>query len=704
MSDLHLPLFQSSKDQAFSDYRRLNSEIEHHDELYFIQNRPILSDADYDALKRKLEELEHLYPEFKTPLSRTQTVGIAPQKGFGKIHHQRPMLSLDNAFEKKEVLDFLARVKRFLRLNSLAHIDYVAETKIDGLSCAIRYKNGKFFLGATRGNGEWGEDVTQNIKTISEIPMEISPHLHTLFPPIFEVRGEVYMDHKTFEYLNEERLTKEDLPFANPRNAAAGSLRQLDARITSERHLRFFAYAFEDLTPNSSFKSPQTQWDILTLLKSLDFPVNPLSKLITDESDLWSYYEDLKDHRFKLNYDIDGIVLKVNVRSIQERLGMVARSPRWALAYKFPSAQARTTLESIHVQVGRTGVLTPVAHLTPITVGGVVISRATLHNEEDVHRKDIRAGDTVLVERAGDVIPQITGVILSERPKNSLPFIMPKTCPECGSAVVREEGFAAYRCMGSIFCPAQTISRLKHFVSRGAFDIEGLGNKHIELFYETGLIKTPADIFTLRERNSHSSKPLEEWDGWGFLSVKNLFNAIDARRIIHLDHFLYALGIPHVGEVTAKLLSHHYKTFLHFRKSIKQALNSQSHDYSNLVNFNGIGEIMANSLIQFINDAHTSTVIDELLPLITILDMEEEQNATSTALSGKTIVFTGTLIQMTRQEAKNLALKLGAKITSSVSQKTDYVVEGEAPGSKAKLARELGVQILTEQEWLNLIQ
>lgn len=700
MPDPTLPLFKASKEQALAEHTRLNAEIEHHDTLYFIENRPIISDAEYDILKRKLEAIEENYPEFKTSLSRTQTVGAAPQKGFGKVQHSSPMLSLDNAFDEKEVRDFLARVKRFLGVNTSSPIDYVAETKIDGLSCSLRYQDGEFFLGATRGDGEWGENVTENIKTISEIPKKLSKH--TSFPKIFEVRGEVYMAHETFEHLNEDRRAKEEPLFANPRNAAAGSLRQLDSRITAERHLRFFAYAFEDLSRDASFKRPETQWEVLSLLKTLGFSVNPLSQLITREEDLWSYYNSLKDNRFKLNYDIDGVVFKVNERSLQERLGMVARSPRWALAYKFPSAQGRTILESIQVQVGRTGVLTPVAHLTPLTIGGVVISKATLHNEEDIHRKDIRAKDTVLIERAGDVIPQVISVILSERPQDSKEFSMPTTCPKCGSAVIREEGFAAYRCMGGVFCPAQATSRLKHFVSRGAFDIEGLGTKNIDLFYKTNLIKSPADIFTLRERNSQMSPPLEEWEGWGPLSVKNLFDAIDAKRVISLDRFLYALGIPHVGEVTAKLLSHHYKTFQVFQTSLNLALDSESSSYQELVNMDGIGQVMANSLIQFVNDPHTHNVIDALLRLIAIRDFQEEQASKSTSLSGKTLVFTGTLTQMTRQEAKNLAQKFGAKITSSVSQKTDYVIEGHDSGNKAKLARELGVQILTEEEWLKL--
>ncbi|MBS0185373.1 MAG: NAD-dependent DNA ligase LigA [Proteobacteria bacterium] len=697
-----------TKEEATTLHKKLDAEIKEHDRHYYIENTPIISDAAYDALRRKLEKLESLYPNLKTGSSATQTLGSAPQKGFGKVSHTSPMLSLANAFNEKEISEFLERVNRFLGLPSDNFPEMMAEVKIDGLSSVLRYENGHFFLGATRGDGQTGENVTENIRTLSEIPKQLLPSLEGKYPPLFEVRGEVYMDHSSFQMLNQEREQNAEAPFANPRNAAAGSLRQLDSTITAQRHLRFFAYAFEDLTPQSSFVSPKSQSEVLDLLRKLEFPVNPLSKIIHKKEDLWQYYENLKDHRFKLPYDIDGVVFKINMQDLQNRLGDVARSPRWAIAYKFPSQQAKTYLEDIGIQVGRTGVLTPVAHLTPITIGGVVVSRASLHNEMDIHRKDIRKGDTVLIERAGDVIPQVVQAILSERPSTSEIFLMPDLCPECGSRVIQEEGFAAYRCMGGVFCPAQATEKLKHFVSRNAFDIEGLGRKHIDLFYKKELVKTPADIFTLKERNSQLEFPLETWEGWGSLSVQNLFDAIDKKRIISLERFLYALGIPHVGEATAKLLASHYKTFQNFQEEMMHAEQIQSESYQELTHLDGIGEIMAKALIEFMNDPHTLTLIDALIgkkeyhtPLITVLDFKENALETKTIFFKKTIVFTGTLTHMTRAEAKMIAEKLGAKVMSAVSPKTDFLVEGKDAGSKATVARQLGVHILSEEEWLS---
>ncbi len=703
---MSLPTFP--KEDASLLHKQLNAEIKEHDSHYFLENAPIISDADYDALRRRLEEIESFYPDLKTHASSTQTLGVSPQKGFGKVSHTRPMLSLGNAFNEKEVLDFLERVNRFLGLPSDNFPEMIAEVKIDGLSSVLRYENGKFFLGATRGDGQTGENVTENIRTISEIPLLLSSSLEGKYPSLFEVRGEVYMDHTAFQSLNQEREKNSESPFANPRNAAAGSLRQLDATITSQRHLRFFAYAFEDLSPHPSFIAPKSQSEILDLLTKLGFPVNTLSKIIHGKEDIDLYYEDLKDHRFKLPYDIDGVVFKINDHDLQRRLGDVARSPRWAIAYKFPNQQAQTFLEDITVQVGRTGVLTPVAHLTPITVGGVVISRASLHNEMDIHRKDIRKGDTVLIERAGDVIPQVVNAILSERPDSAPLFSMPTICPECGSRVIQEEGFAAHRCMGGVFCPAQATEKLKHFVSRDALDIEGLGRKHIDLFYKKELVKNPADIFTLKERNSHLEFPLETWEGWGSLSVQNLFEAIDKSRIISFDRFLYSLGIPHVGEATAKLLASHYKTFQNFQEEMSRAKDSKNESYQELTHLDGIGEVMANALISFMNDLHTSLLINTLLgketdqPLITLLDFKETTVETKTLFFGKTIVFTGTLTHMTRAEAKAVAEKLGAKVMSAVSPKTSFVVEGVDSGSKATVARELGVRILSEEDWLSL--
>lgn len=700
-----LPLFGLTKEEAEKEHLRLNKEIAYHDKLYFEENTPIISDAQYDVLRRHLENIEALYPELKTTSSLTQKVGHSPQKGFKKVSHSSPLLSIDNAFSRKEVLDFFARVRRFLKLPEHSLLPCVLETKIDGLSCIIRYQDGKILLAATRGDGYTGEDVTENIKTLADVPVILSESLKDYFPPLFEVRGEVYMDHASFSSLNKEREEKQEPLFANPRNAAAGSLRQLDARITASRQLRFYAYSFENLSKESFKHKPSSQWEILNLLRHLGFATSPLSHLITQEDEIWTYYEDLSNHRYQLAYDIDGVVIKVNDLILQERLGTASRSPRFALAYKFPAQKARTKLEKITIQVGRTGVLTPVAHLTPITIGGVVVARASLHNEDDILRKDIRAGDTVIVERAGDVIPQVVSAIKEDRLASSFPFKMPSNCPICSSPVMREEGFAASRCSGGVFCPAQSIEKLKHFVSRDAFDIEGLGDKHIETFYEKELIRSPADIFTLQERDKKSSTPLSSWEGWGQLSANNLFLAITAKQTISLERFLYALGIPHIGIAIAKLLSRHYKTIEFFLSSIKEAQDKNSTAYQDLLSIEGIGPLIANSLLLFVNDEATQKVLEDLLSssLITILPYEEKSFASS-ALSGKTVVFTGSLSQMTRAEAKSWAERLGAKVSNSVSKKTSYVIEGEEAGSKAKEARELGVQILTEEEWISLLQ
>ncbi len=700
-----LPLFGLSKEEAEKEYSRLNKEIAYHDKLYFEENAPIISDAQYDALRRHLENIEAIYPELKTNSSRTQKVGYSPQKGFKKVSHSSPLLSIDNAFSRKEVSDFFGRVRRFLKLPEHTLLPCVLETKIDGLSCIIRYQDGKLLLAATRGDGYTGEDVTDNIKTLADVPVILANSLKDYFPSLFEVRGEVYMDHAAFSSLNKEREEKQDPPFANPRNAAAGSLRQLDARITASRHLRFYAYSFENLSKEPFKHEPSSQWEILALLRHLGFATSPLSHLITQEDEIWIYYEDLSNHRYQLAYDIDGIVIKINDLTLQERLGTASRSPRFALAYKFPAQKARTKLEKITIQVGRTGVLTPVAHLTPITVGGVVVARASLHNEDDILRKDIREGDTVIIERAGDVIPQVISALKEERLASSFPFKMPSHCPVCNSQVIREEGFAASRCSGGVFCPAQSIEKLKHFVSRDAFDIEGLGDKHIETFYEKGFILSPADIFTLQERDKKNLTPLSSWEGWGSLSANNLFQAINAKRTISLERFLYALGIPHIGTAIAKLLSRHYKTLESFLNSIKEAQNKNSIAYQDLLSIEGIGPLIANSLLLFVNDEATQKVLDDLLipSLITVLPYEENASIFS-PLSGKTVVFTGSLSHMTRAEAKSWAERLGAKVSNSVSKKTSYVIEGEEAGSKAKEARALGIHTLSEEEWLNLLK
>jgi DNA ligase (NAD+) len=677
---------------AKRELKRLAAEIAHHDELYYNKSAPEITDAEYDELRRRNDAIEKRFPELIREDSPSRRVG-APlaATGFAKVAHAVPMLSIDNAFDEEDVRDFFGRVRRFLKLDADMPVECVAEPKIDGLSASARYEKGRFVLGATRGDGVTGEDVTANMRTIADLPEKL--HGRDI-PDVIEVRGEVYMRRDDFAALNRQR-EKDDLPlYANPRNSASGSLRQIDPRITASRKLHFFAYAWGEL---SEKRPADTHWHFLDRLKHWGFTVNPLAKLCPDVEAALALYRKVGEDRPKLNYEIDGVVYKVNRLDWQERLGMVSRAPRWALAHKFPAEQATTRLNKITIQVGRTGAMTPVANLEPVPVGGVIVSRATLHNEDEIERKDIREGDTIVIQRAGDVIPQIVRVVLEKRPKSSRKYKFPVHCPVCDSLAVREEGEAIRRCTGGLICNAQAVERLKHFVSRDAFDIEGLGRKHIEAFWQDKLIKTPADIFRLHRHRA----ALLEREGWGEQSVANLLRAIDDRRRIALERFIYALGIPQVGQATAKLLARHYGSLAAWRKAMTKAAKGDEGELEALDSIEGIGQSMATDIVGFFAEPHNQKVLDDLEGELDVRDAEKPKGGSPVA--GKTVVFTGTLNTMTRHEAKARAEQLGAKVAGSVSKNTDYVVVGADAGSKAKKAAELGLATLSEDEWLKLI-
>ncbi len=679
-----------SEAEAARELERLAKEIARHDVLYYQKAAPEISDAEYDALRRRNEEIEARFPHLVRPDSPTRRVGAAPAGGFTEVAHAVPMLSLANATNEEDVRDFVARVRRFLNLAENEPVELVAEPKIDGLSASLRYEHGRFVLGATRGDGTVGENVTANLATLDEIPKRLPAEV----PDLLEVRGEVYMTRRDFLALNARQEREGQKTFANPRNAAAGSLRQLDPGVTARRPLRFFAYGWGEI----SVEPDGTYWEFMARLGRWGFPVNPLARLCRDIEEVLAFYAETAGQRATLPYDIDGVVYKVNRLDWQRRLGAVSRAPRWAIAHKFPAEQAETVLEDIVVQVGRTGTLTPVAMLAPVTVGGVVVSRATLHNEDEIARLDVRIGDHVIVQRAGDVIPQIVRTVAEKRPPDARPFEFPDTCPACGSRAVRESGEARRRCTGGLICPAQQVERLKHFVGRDAFDIEGLGAKHIEEFRADGLIATPGDIFRLAAHRAE----LERRDGWGAQSVANLLDAIEQRRRIPLDRFIYALGIPRVGQVTARLLARNYGSLERLRTAMAAAQNRDSPEYRELVAIDGIGPTVADDLLGFFGEPHNQEILDDLAAEVVVEPYEETGQADS-PVAGKTVVFTGSLETMTRSEAKARAEALGAKVAGSVSSKTDYVVAGPGAGSKARKARELGIPILNEREWLDLI-
>jgi len=676
--------------RARAEHARLGAEIAEHDRRYHGEDAPTISDAEYDKLRRSYEALETAFPELAAAESESRKVGAPPSEKFTKVRHVVPMLSLGNIFADDEVEEFCARVRRFLGMSAGALLDVVAEPKIDGLSCGLRYENGELVQAATRGDGYEGEDVTANVRTVEAIPKRLKGA-----PKVFEARGEVYMRHRDFAALNTRQAEAGRPVFANPRNFAAGSLRQLDPRITAERPLQFFAYAWGEIS--EPFAS--TQLGAIEAMRRFGLPTNPLTRLCHTTAELLERYHAIEAQRATLGYDIDGVVYKVNDLALQTRLGFISRSPRWAVAHKFPAEKAMTVVEAIDVNVGRTGALTPIAKLKPVTIGGVVVSNATLHNEDEIARKDVRVGDTVVVQRAGDVIPQILEVVLDKRPPGAAPYEFPHVCPVCGSAALREidektgEADVVRRCTGTLVCPAQAVEGLKHFVSRNAFDIEGLGEKLIELFFAEGLIRTPADIFTLQARDGQGRPPLREWEGFGETSARNLFNAIDARRTIALNRFLYALGVRHVGETNARRLARHFGDWAPLRAAARAPDAAEE-----LSGIGGIGPVVAEAIADFFAEPRNEAALDALLKEITIEPMEAV--AAGHPLAGKTIVFTGSLERMTRDEAKAIAERLGAKVSGSISAKTDLVVAGPGAGSKLAKARELNIETIDEEEWI----
>ncbi|MCX2721891.1 NAD-dependent DNA ligase LigA [Roseibium salinum] len=699
-------------EEAQVELKRLAAEIAEHDRRYHQEDAPSISDADYDALRRRNSEIEARFPNLIVPESPSARIGAAPASGFGKITHRVPMLSLDNAFSDDDVRDFVGRVRRFLKLDPLmGTLAVTAEPKIDGLSLSLRYENGKLVHAATRGDGTTGENVTENAKTIKDIPVTLSGSV----PEVVEVRGEVYMAHKDFQALNERMAANGGKIFANPRNAAAGSLRQLKPEITASRPLRFFAYSWGEM----SDMPEDTQSGMVSQLEAWGFQVNPLMKRCETVEELIAVYHSIEEGRAQLDYDIDGVVYKVDRLDLQERLGFVSRSPRWAIAHKFPAEQAYTILNEIEIQVGRTGALTPVAKLEPITVGGVVVSNATLHNEDYIkgigqdgepirEGKDLRIGDTVKIQRAGDVIPQIVDVDLEKRPEGASPYEFPTVCPACGSHAVREENEktgrvdAVRRCTGGLICPAQATEKLKHFVSRNAFDIEGFGDKQVDAFYRDGLVMSPADIFTLEERDKRSLTKLRNREGWGAVSAQNLFEAINARREIDLHRFIFALGIRHVGEGNAKLLARAYGSWDAFYAAMKAAHDPDGEAYAELNDIDGIGRIVADALVEFFAEQHNREQLEALLEQVTPKEAEKI-DASGSPVAGKTVVFTGSLERMTRDEAKAMAERYGAKVSGSVSAKTDLVVAGPGAGSKLKKAQDLDIDVISEDDWFDLV-
>lgn len=690
---------------AQSEVRSLTDAIEKANDAYHRQDAPEISDAEYDRLKRRLLALEAAFPELASDQSPTQKVGGALAEGFGKITHEIRMLSLGNAFEDEDVSEFDGRIRSYLGLDSAAALAYTAEPKIDGLSLSLRYEQGKLIHAATRGDGETGENVTENARTIADIPQQISGA-----PEVLEVRGEVYMSHADFAALNARQLEKGDKLFANPRNAAAGSLRQLDASITAARPLKFFAYAWGALSEPLS----DTQFGAIERLAELGFTTNPLTKICNTPEELIAHYRSIEQQRAALGYDIDGVVYKVNDLALQKRLGFRSTTPRWAIAHKFPAELAWTRLERIEIQVGRTGALSPVARLVPVTVGGVVVSNATLHNEDYIlgrdskgalirEGRDIREGDWVQVYRAGDVIPKIKDVDLTKRAPESVPYVFPVTCPECGSDAIREEGDAVRRCSGGLICPAQAVEKLKHFVSRGAFDIEGLGAKQVETFYKDGWIREPADIFTLQARYGSGLQQLKNREGWGPKSAENLFAAIDERRKISLARVIFALGLRHVGEAGASLLAHHYGTWVAFESAMTHAQIGAGAGWEDLLSVDGVGAVLATSAITAFHQENERASIDRL---IAELDVQPavRRVATGSPVEGLTVVFTGTLEKMSRAEAKSRAEALGAKVSGSVSAKTDILIAGPGAGSKATKAADLGIRVIDEDAWLAMIE
>lgn len=690
---------------AQMELEKLAKQITKHNKAYHGDDAPLISDAEYDGLMKRNSDIEAAFPNLKLANSPSDLVGYVPQDKFQKITHNVPMLSLGNAFNADDVQEFYTKIDRFLGLDG-AVINLTAEPKIDGLSASLRYENGILVSGATRGDGQVGEDITINLKTISEIPHQLKGDN---IPEIVEVRGEVYMSHAEFAALNERQEAAGQKIFANPRNAAAGSLRQLDSRITASRNLHFFAYAWGEMSEFSF----QTQMGMVEQFDAWGFTVNPLMKMFDNADELVAHYAEIEELRPTLGYDIDGVVYKVNRLDLQERLGFVSRAPRWAIAHKFPAEKAKTIINDIEIQVGRTGALTPVARLEPVSVGGVVVSNATLHNEDEIERKDVRIGDMVVIQRAGDVIPQIVEVVLDKRPADSVAYEFPHHCPICGSAADREINAKTgkldviRRCEGGLICKAQVVERLRHFVSRNAFDFDGVGAKQVEQFYEWGIIKDAADIFDIEAKDGVEWDTIRKREGWGDLSVDKMFVAINDRREIGLDRFIFALGIRHIGETTARMLARNYETMEAFLPAMQNAAVPIGTDgmlineaYADLVNLDGMGDVVALSLVQFFAEENNINFLDKLLNAVTTIPLEKADDGSPVA--GKVMVFTGSLEIMTRNEAKAKAESLGAKVTGSVSKKTDILVAGPGAGSKLKKAEELGIEVLSEEEWVAL--
>lgn len=695
------PVEDLTEEEAVAELERLAEEIARHDRAYHEQDKPLISDADYDALRQRNEAIEARFPQHVREDSPTMKVGAAPAEGFAKVRHAVPMLSLGNAFSDEDVAEFVQRAHRYFERDKDLKIVFTAEPKIDGLSASLRYEKGKFVQGATRGDGQEGEDITANLKTIDDIPKTLKGDN---IPDVVEVRGEVFMTHEEFQALKARSAAEGGQDYVNPRNTAAGSLRQKDASVTASRNLKFFAYAWGEM----SAMPEDTQYGMVQKLGEWGFVINPLMKRVTTVEEMLDQYREIEAQRATLGYDIDGVVYKVDSLELQRRWGFVARAPRWAIAHKFPAEQATTILEAIDIQVGRTGALTPVARLKPVTVGGVVVENATLHNEDEIRRKDVRVGDTVTVQRAGDVIPQIVNHIDDGHHDEREEFVFPEVCPACGSPAVREHNEktgkldAVRRCTGELVCPAQAVEQLKHFVSRDALDIEGLGNKQIAAFFEDGRIMRPADVFTLAARDARSEKPLAEQEGWGPVSAQKLFDAIEARRKPELDRLIFALGIRHVGETTAAVFARSYGTFGAFEAAARSAAQGDEEARAGLINIDGIGETVVESLLSFFANDRNIQAISDLMA-----EIEPEPYVVASAdespVAGKTVVFTGSLERMSRSEAKAMAERLGAKVSGSVSAKTDLLVAGPGAGSKLKKAQELGVETIDEDGWFDLV-
>jgi DNA ligase (NAD+) len=694
--------------QAKVEHKRLTLALEAHDRRYYQEDAPSISDAEYDALRQRFGAIEKRFPELVTAESPSQRIGAAPSGRFKKVRHAVPMLSLDNAFAEADVVDFAGRIERFLKLSG-DRIDFSAEPKIDGLSMSLRYEAGELVTAATRGDGAEGEDVTANIRTLKDVPQQLKGRN---VPEICEVRGEVYMTKKGFLALNERQKAAGETVFVNPRNSAAGSLRQKDPSITAARPLGFFAYAWGEM----SAMPEDTQTGMIRFFERCGFKTNPLTKLCHSVEQLIAFHRKIEEQRAELDYDIDGVVYKVDRIDWQERLGFVSRTPRWAIAHKFPAERAMTVLRDIEIQVGRTGALTPVGKLEPVGVGGVIVQNVTLHNEDYIRGiggdgeqirggRDLRIGDTVIIQRAGDVIPQIVDVVIEKRPRDAKPYRFPTRCPcPLHTEVVREETAtgeegARARCTGEFACPYQKIEHLKLFASRRAFDIDGLGEKQIEFFFEQGWVKEPADIFTLPKRNARLK--LEEIEGYGETSVRNLFAAIEARRTISLERFIYALGMRHVGETTALALARGYGSWTAFHDACLRVAKGDEEAIAEMDALDQIGDTVIQSINAYFGESHNRGIVERLTREVTILDAEKPKS--SSAVAGKTVVFTGSLERMTRDEAKAMAERLGAKAAGSVSKKTDYVVAGPGAGSNLAKAKEFGVTVLTEDEWLKLV-